>query len=345
VLEQEPARPLPRQAPLTLVAAGRVAALFAVTVFGAGCAEMAEVTGTATQQDMVDLRRDLATLQGSVGQLKARIDGLGPQADARLREQMVELERRTSALNGRMEGLSTTIGRLTARVDELSTRLQAFDRQARGPRPAPGPAAPAAPSPVTATPPPTATRPATASPPATAGPAVAAVPPAAAVPPPSPAPPPAPGPPSPSTRPTTGSLQPQDLYQAAYIDFSKGSYSLAIAGFREFLRRYPDVELSDNAQYWIAEAHLALARGHADAGKADQSAQALQLAVQEFRKVVANYPRGDKAPTALYKEALALIDMKQPQLAQQRLQYLVENFPQAEETPLAKDKLAALKER
>jgi tol-pal system protein YbgF len=144
-------------------------------------------------------------------------------------------------------------------------------------------------------------------------------------------------------RPATGSLRPDDLYQAAYIDFSKGSYLLAIAGFRDFLRRHPDHELADNAQYWIGEAHLSLARSHADAGRSGDEAQALQHAVHEFRRVVANHPRGDKVPTALYKEALALIQLKQPHLAESRLQYLVDNFPQAEETPLARERLAALK--
>jgi TolA-binding protein len=61
--------------------------------------------------------------------------------------------------------------------------------------------------------------------------------------------------------------------------------------------------------------------------------------------VVANYPRGEKAPTALYKEALALIELKQPALAQQRLEYLVANFPQAEETPLARERLVTIKAR
>ena len=61
-----------------------------------------------------------------------------------------------------------------------------------------------------------------------------------------------------------------------------------------------------------------------------------------FRSV-ANYPRGDRAPTALYKEALTLVELKQPALAQSRLQYLVDNFPQAEEIPLARERLAALK--
>src|SRR2546425_652360 len=130
---------------------------------------------------------------------------------------------------------------------------------------------------------------------------------------------------------------------SAYIDFSKGSYSLAIAGFREFLRRYPDHDLAGNAQYWIGEGYTALARSYANADQADKEAASLNQAVQEFRKVLANYPRADKASTALYKEALALIELKQPQQAAARLQYLVDNFPQAEETPLAKERLASLR--
>jgi TolA-binding protein len=157
---------------------------------------------------------------------------------------------------------------------------------------------------------------------------------------PSPAPPP-----PPALRPSTDSAQAQDLYQASYIDFSKGNYPLAITGFREFLRRYPEHELADNAQYWIGEAHVSLARAHADAGQSDKAADELRQAVQQFRRVVADHPRGNKTPTALYKEALALIQLRQPDVAQSRLQYLIENFPQAEETPLARERLAALKVR
>jgi TolA-binding protein len=65
--------------------------------------------------------------------------------------------------------------------------------------------------------------------------------------------------------------------------------------------------------------------------------------VQEFRKVIVNYPRGEKVPTALYKEALALLELKQPSLAEARLKYLLEHFPQSEEAPLARDRLASLK--
>lgn len=302
------------------MAAGRVVTLLAAAALVAGCAGMAEVTGTATQQDVTELRGDVAALQTSVRQLKAQVETLGAHVEGRLREQTAEVERRAGTLSSRVEGLATTVGQLTRRVEELSARVEGLARQLRSaapPRQAPG--TPPAPGALPAGPVP-----------APGAPPVSAVP--------------APGQ-APGTRPSTGSLNPQDLYQAAYIDFSKGSYALAIAGFREFLRRYPEHDLSDNAQYWIGEAQLATARSHADAGKNDLANQALQQAVQEFRKVVANYPRGDKAPTALYKEALVLIELKQPQLAQQRLQYLVDNFPQAEETPLARERLAALKER
>jgi len=141
------------------------------------------------------------------------------------------------------------------------------------------------------------------------------------------------------------SLTAQDIYQAAYLDFSKSSYWLAVAGFREFLRRFPEHDLAGNAQYWIGEAHHSLARGYGNQGQADKAREALEQAVVEFRRVVANYPRGEKVPASLFKEALALIDLKQPALAQARLQYLIDNFPQAQETQLAHHRLSTLKSR
>lgn len=141
---------------------------------------------------------------------------------------------------------------------------------------------------------------------------------------------------------SSGGPTPQQAYQAAYLDFSKGNYPLAVAGFREFVRRYPDAPLADQAQYWVGESLFSQARASLAAGQSDKATRELEQAVQEFRRVSLNYPRGDKVPTALYKEALALIELKQPRLAQTRLQYLLDNFPQSEEAPLAKERLANL---
>jgi tol-pal system protein YbgF len=142
--------------------------------------------------------------------------------------------------------------------------------------------------------------------------------------------------------PRGGGASAEESYQAAYLDFSKGLYPLAVSGFRDFLRRFPDSPLADSSQYWIGEAYFSMAR--ATASQPDKARENLEQAVQEFRKVVVAYPRGSKVPTALYKEALALVELKQTALAQARLQYLVEHFPQSEEAPLAKERLASLKD-
>lgn len=342
MLGQEPASPLPLQASLTRLdrpTARTAACRLAVGLLLGGCATGADVAGLATQDDVIGLRADVMALQRSVQQARIQSEALGGQASGR-REQPVEGDQRAQAINQRLDGLAATLTVLTRRVDDLTTRVDTLGRLVRATpapaRPAASPAAgppapPPGPAPTFGAPSPSTASPVTAVP-TTAGPAAA--PPAVIA-----APVPA------SARPATGALQPQDLYQVAYIDFSKGSYALAIDGFRELLRRYPDHQQANSAQYWIGEGYVALAQQYGNAGQVDRVTEALQRAVQEFKKVVANYPRGDRVPTALYKEALTLIELKQPAVAQARLQYLVENFPQAEETPLARERLSALRQR
>ena len=280
---------------------------------------MAEVTGSATQDDLRQVQSDVSRLQRTV----QRMQNLEASANApagRAREQSVQTgQQQVTSLSKQVEALSASVTNLNSRMDELTSRLDAQARQPRAtappaPRPVPS-LSPAPPVPVPST---GTTAPAP-------SPGVAALP--------------------PGSRPTTGAPGPQDMYQAAYIDYSKGSYPLAITGFREFLRRYPEHGLAGNAQYWIGEAQLGLARSQTNTGQMDRVTPALEQAVQEFRKVVANYPRSGKAPAALYKEALTLIELKQPAVAQARLQYLVENFPQAAEASLAREQLTALKDR
>jgi TolA-binding protein len=155
--------------------------------------------------------------------------------------------------------------------------------------------------------------------------------------------------PSPAPSPSGGARAPGDAtaeesYKAAYLDFTKGNYTLAIAEFREFVRRHPDASQVDSAQYWIGESYFSMGRAAASAGQAEKAREALEQSVQEFRKVFVNYPRGRQVPTALYKEALALFELKQVKVAQARLQYLVDNFPQSEEAPLARERLKNLGE-
>jgi tol-pal system protein YbgF len=266
-----------------------------------GCAALQPPGGSATQQDVAQLRQELNALTLTVRRGRSDTDAALAQLDRRSREQSTETARQLSTLSARLDGLAADLGRITARLDEIAARAESAGRAPSTPRPAPGPTStPAAPAP------------------------------------------PAPAAATPAARPGAEGTTAEQAYKAAYLDFSKGSYPLAISGFREFLRRFPDSLLADKAQYWIGEAYFSLASASAGGGRAAQATREWEQAVQEFRRVVLNYPRAEKVPTALYKEGLALIELKQTRLARSRFKYLIDNFPQSEEAPLAKERLAAL---
>jgi tol-pal system protein YbgF len=136
-----------------------------------------------------------------------------------------------------------------------------------------------------------------------------------------------------------------DLYQAAYLDFSRGNYALAIGGFREFVRRHPEDEAADNAQYWIGEAYFSLAHRYADREEVERATQARQEAAQAFREVGKRHPFGDKVPAALYREALVLFELQQPEAARARLGYLIDRFPRSPEARLGREHLGEASER
>src|SRR2546430_96879 len=103
MLGQKSTRPLPDQTALNRGAmAGRPLRILAAVFLLGGCSTAAEVTGTATQHDLVQIRADVASLQASARQLKAQAEGLGPQVDGRLRDQAADLERQANALGSRL---------------------------------------------------------------------------------------------------------------------------------------------------------------------------------------------------------------------------------------------------
>ena len=120
----------------------------------------------------------------------------------------------------------------------------------------------------------------------------------------------------------------EDTFSAAYADYAKGNYALALAGFQEFLRKYPGSELADNAQFWIAESYYA---------QGD-----LTSAAAQYDKVVQSYPKGDRVPAALLKRGLCLIEMDRAAEGVVLLQHLIQSRPASDEAALAKQKLAEL---
>ncbi|HEX7153923.1 MAG TPA: tol-pal system protein YbgF [Thermoanaerobaculia bacterium] len=121
---------------------------------------------------------------------------------------------------------------------------------------------------------------------------------------------------------------PMQVYQAAYRDYQRSNYDLAIEGFRDFVAANPNSELADNASYWIGESLF--------------SQKKYREAIQQFDIVVTKYPRSDKVPGALLKKGYAYISIGERSQGVVQLQYVIHEHPSSQEASLARQRLRAL---
>ncbi|MEO0085173.1 MAG: tol-pal system protein YbgF [candidate division WOR-3 bacterium] len=123
-------------------------------------------------------------------------------------------------------------------------------------------------------------------------------------------------------------VDPDKVYNTAYLDFSRGKYRTAIGGFEEFLRLFPQSENADNARYWIGECYYSLG--------------VLDTAAVEFARVGEEYPDGNKVPAAAYKLGLVYQAQGHLDAAKQQLSDVIRKYPGTTEAKLAQDRLATM---
>jgi tol-pal system protein YbgF len=132
----------------------------------------------------------------------------------------------------------------------------------------------------------------------------------------------------PSGQPVTGGASPQEIYNTAYADYTKGNYPLAILGFQEYLEAFPTSEFADDALYWVGESYY--------------SQEKYGDAVAAFEEVLARYPRGDKVPAAHLKKGLAFLESNRTAQGVVQLSALIENYPHTDEARLARERLRGM---
>lgn len=121
----------------------------------------------------------------------------------------------------------------------------------------------------------------------------------------------------------------ESLYAAAYELFKQTRYEKAREGFENFLKLYPDSELSDNAQFWIGECHY--------------FEKNYEKAIVEYDKVAKNFPEGNKAPYALLKQGLSFMKIGDNASAKLLLQQVVKDYPNTSQARIARAKLLEIK--
>lgn len=124
------------------------------------------------------------------------------------------------------------------------------------------------------------------------------------------------------------SNEPTQLYNAAYEDYLRSNFDLAIQGFREYARRYPNTDLADNALYWVGESFY--------------SKKQFKEAIDAFTELLNTYKSSDKAAAALLKKGLAFLEMGDRSQAVINLQYVLYEHPGSKEADLARARLQGL---
>jgi tol-pal system protein YbgF len=132
-----------------------------------------------------------------------------------------------------------------------------------------------------------------------------------------------------------GSLDPGQLpvpggtdranYQAAFELLKQGRYDQAELALQQFMITFPDSDLSDNAQYWLAETHYV--------------SQDYEKSLPEFTTVIKEYPDSRKIPDALLKIGYCNYELQRWDAARQALTSVVRDYPETTAARLANQRL------
>ncbi len=117
----------------------------------------------------------------------------------------------------------------------------------------------------------------------------------------------------------------RDNYQAAFELLKEQRYEPAAMAFQQFLVTFPDSELADNAQYWLAESHYVT--------------QKFDKALEEFGVVIDKFPRSRKVPDALLKMGYCNYELKRWKGARAALERVRSEYPETTAARLAGQRL------
>jgi tol-pal system protein YbgF len=118
------------------------------------------------------------------------------------------------------------------------------------------------------------------------------------------------------------------LYETAYRDKMTGKPELALKGFTEYVQLYRDTNLAPDAQFFIGQIH-------AEQGDFDS-------AVKDFDAVVENWPSNGKTADALYAKGMALVKLNKKTDGAKEFRAVLTKYPTHEAAPKACSQLKAL---
>lgn len=114
-------------------------------------------------------------------------------------------------------------------------------------------------------------------------------------------------------------------YEAAYQAFKDKKYKEARTKFESYIKEFAKNELSDNAQFWIAESYYA--------------EKDYEGAILAYETVLKKYPDSEKTSGALFKQGSAFMEIGDKKTGKTIFEKVIEKFPGSREAELAKKRL------
>ena len=138
--------------------------------------------------------------------------------------------------------------------------------------------------------------------------------------------------PSPA-RPVMAGVPPssRDYYERAYSDYAVGQWEMAIQGFEEYIRQFPQAPSAAQAQLLIGQCYFMM-------GKYPE-------AVAAYEEVIRKHKASDSTgavPAAYYKQGVAYEQVQQQERAVANYQLLLQEYPNSSEALLATQDLKRL---
>jgi tol-pal system protein YbgF len=118
------------------------------------------------------------------------------------------------------------------------------------------------------------------------------------------------------------------LYNGARRDQQGGNFDLAMQGYEQYLKWYPDTQYASAAQFNIGQIYY---------DKND-----FPSAIKAFDTVLEHYSDNQKTPDAMYMKGMALLKSGQSTAAGREFVNVIKKYPRSEVAPKARDQLKAL---
>lgn len=117
-------------------------------------------------------------------------------------------------------------------------------------------------------------------------------------------------------------------YNAAYQLFKDRKYREAREKFETYSKEYPKTDLTDNAQFWIAESFY--------------QEKDYESAILAYETLFKKYPDSDKVSGGLLKQGYAFVEIGDAKTGKIIFNKLIEKYPNTKDAEAAKKKIAEL---